>query len=815
MSWELYAGYADITFLAHEYDLHALEPFDLLYDKDMNRRRDRQAWRHARREYKPLLVVVETECTDWNIFNENLNYRGRDRMDELHARRELQYPLVEEGIKACYDQIYDGNFFLFENPAASRIWELPRLQELATRDDVYVVQCHAGAYGGKNSKGQPIRKLYQWLTNSADIAEALSKKMSPDELTQCVPLIGKEVRRSARYPQRLCRAILRALKTEARRRWPQRFIRLNEVLYEEPMQDPAAWMDVINKTKRVFEMTSVRSLNLPDNDPLHKDISNLVPWELVRIQLARAPAQRRLPRDILFTHCGAAIEYQDGQIAIESESLDGMHFPKQKFSKGVSYAIFWFGYGEPLEAPAQQPSTSQPAEVQPGETPPPAPASSKPLEVVTFKNCPNDVPKEVCSAVKRLHLNLGHPSEKELLRLLAYQGAISKHMITAVKHLHCASCSRNKPPLKPRRPSAMPVANMGQFNDTIQTDVFYCRDVVGGNHAILGIIDQSTLLHQACRLKDMSSNHTLDIFRNLWFRPYGFPGTVRTDPGTNYGLHFKQYLERHGIWLEVIPAEAHWRIGLIERRNSVLRDILERIIDAESIYDLEDFDQALEAAIFALNSMTYSHGRLPYMAVFGQIPRIGAGLLQDDTSLVCHPEHQGAVRPEILRAEAMKALAEVNTSQTLRRALLRKTATGHQMTLEPGQNCAYWRWQVPKGRSTKKKGAWIVARFLSKIQMAKAPGYTVAQPQSMWHWNNFVEQLASNNGNPARRTFQSSSKQPTASGKTSGRNKQPQRPPWRRTHMSTTWTHLNKQGSMEEERRRAPRHYLSHHLQHL
>ena len=82
-----------------------------------------------------------------------------------------------------------------------------------------------------NSKGQPIRKLYQWLTDSADIAEALSKKMSPDELTQCVPLIGKEVRRSARYPQRLCRATLRALKTEARRRWPQRFIRLNEVLY--------------------------------------------------------------------------------------------------------------------------------------------------------------------------------------------------------------------------------------------------------------------------------------------------------------------------------------------------------------------------------------------------------------------------------------------------------------------------------------------------------------------------------------------------------------------------------------------------------
>ena len=577
-----------------------------------------------------------------------------------------------------------------------------------------MVQCHSGAYGGCNSRGEPIRKLYQWITNSLELAEALSKKMTPEQLAYCVPLIGKEVRNSARYPEKLCRAILKALKAEARKRWPQRFIRPNEVLYEEPMQDPAAWMDAINKTRRVFEMTSVRSINLPDTDPLYAEIANLVPWELTRVQIARTPAQRRLPRDILFTHRGAAIEYQDGQLAIEAESLDGMHFPKQRFSKGVSLAIFWFGYGEPKASPPpeEQPPKETPPQPQPDGSKPPAPAPSRPTETVTFKNCPADVPQEVCSAVKRLHLNLGHPTEKELLRLLAYQGAISKHMITAVKHLHCSSCSRNKPPLKPR-PSAMPVANMGQFNDTIQSDVFYCRDVVGTNYAVLGIIDQSTLLHQACRLQDMSSNHTLEIFRNLWFKPYGFPGTIRTDPGTNYGLHFKQYVERRGIWLEIIPAEAHWRIGLIERRNSVLRDILERIIDAESIFNVNDFDQALDSAVFALNSMTYTHGRPPYMAVFGQIPRIGAGLLQDDTALICHPDQQGMVRPDILRAEAIKALADINTSQALRRALLRKTATTHAMDLQPGQNCAYWRWQVPNKRSTKKKGAWIVARFLS------------------------------------------------------------------------------------------------------
>ena len=129
--------------------------------------------------------------------------------------------------------------------------------------------------------------------------------------------------------------------------------------------------------------------------------------------------------------------------------------------------------------------------------------------------------------------------------------------------------------------------------------------------------------------------------------------------------------------------------------------------------DVNDFDQALDGAVHAINSMTYTHGRPPYMAVFGQIPRVASGLLQDDMSLITHPVQQGRIRPDILRAEAMRALADINTSQALRRALLRKTATTNQKDLLPGQSCAYWRRQIPKGRGTKKKGAWIVARFLS------------------------------------------------------------------------------------------------------
>ena len=98
--------------------------------------------------------------------------------------------------------------------------------------------------------------------------------------------------------------------------------------------------------------------------------------------------------------------------------------------------------------------------------------------------------------------------------------------------------------------------------------------------------------------------------------------------------------------------------------------------------------------------------RPPYMAVFGQIPRIAAGLLQDDKALVCHPEQHGAVRPDILRAEAMKALADINTSQALRRAVLRKTAPGPQRDLQPGHcNLAHTgAGKSPKDEAPKRKG---------------------------------------------------------------------------------------------------------------
>ena len=118
---ELYAGQAEISQLAHRYDLRACQPFDLLYGLNLKDKAAKQTWQEDQAKFKPLLVIVEPECAHWNIMNENLNYLGRNRMEELQDLRRDDRPLVKLGVQACYKQIEDGNIFLFENPRGSRI----------------------------------------------------------------------------------------------------------------------------------------------------------------------------------------------------------------------------------------------------------------------------------------------------------------------------------------------------------------------------------------------------------------------------------------------------------------------------------------------------------------------------------------------------------------------------------------------------------------------------------------------------------------------------------------------------------------------
>ena len=235
----------------------------------------------------------------------------------------------------------------------------------------------------------------------------------------------------------------------------------------------------------------------------------------------------------------------------------------------------------------------------------------------------------------------------------------------------------------------------------------------GTNVGILGMVDRATGYHQAAAVRSRESAHYFELLNSTWLKPLGLPWSITCDPDTSFQGDFQNTLQKLGVLVDYCPAEGHWVIGSVERRNAILRSVMERLIDQWGAATPEEVDQLLAPALHAVNSFVFNHGRSAFQAVFGRIPRLPGGVLSDQTALASSAptlEDNYMAKGEIIRSEALKCLLDLNVSQHLRRAMLRKTVKTRVPELLPGQPCAYWRWNK---KGAKKRGAWTIARFLS------------------------------------------------------------------------------------------------------
>ena len=381
---------------------------------------------------------------------------------------------------------------------------------------------------------------------------------------------------------------------------------------------------------------------------------------------------------------------------IEVEGVRQVQFPKARFENPISAAIFFYGFTEEDAPPQGQPAPEDPL----------LPVVGLRTDI-TFPGIPLNVSKEVRASVARLHVNAGHPSKQELKRLLAAHGALNLPVVTALEHIKCGSCERTAKHLQPR-PAALPTFQ-GQFAERLQADLVYIRDLSGTNHAVFGAVCMATNLQQAGRLLSRAPNHVLDVLRQIWLGPFGYPLQIEVDPDGAFQKEFTEQLESAGVHVNTIPAEAHWRIGAIERRNALLRTVVERLVDENAVTSGEALDWVITAATQTLNASVSTKGRSPYQAAFGKLPRFPGYILNDDRSLIVHNGHLLA---EELRSQALRAVADAKASSTIRRALLRKTApnVSDAKAILPGAMAAYWRWT--KKAAGKKRGGYVLGRLV-------------------------------------------------------------------------------------------------------
>ena len=690
---ELYAGTAKPTKFAAELQLRALQPLDRETGTELSDPKTQQEVRKAVQRTSPWLIVVGYPSSLYSLANENFNFRGqpeqlRQLRDDDRRMRRFVSDLLRE-------QRHQGRFFLLENPQTSRLWQQQEILEIVDLPGVSSAVCHLGAFGAE-AEGYPLRKPLRFLSNLPEMITDLSHKLSDTDLLYCEPVKGRAAAASHEYPDALGYSIAACLRRKLQELQPQRFGNYETFATARPVTEPEEWKPVFETIKKMFGDSGAKRPFLIDVDgDLGKQLASLFRMKVARIQATHTPMQRRIPMDIPLTARGAALLYNDGTQSIEVEALENVRFPKQRFDKPVWIGIFV--YGDLTQEP--KPTGGQLKTL---------PMSALPTDI-RFEGLAPGTPMEVKRTVARLHLNMGHPSAQELTRLACYHGTPSAQLLDAIRKLRCSTCERLKLPQAPR-PATTPSMQPRQFCDELQSDVVFVRTMTGTSVPILGIVDVATNFHQAACLADRLGETTFAAIERIWLRPYGLPVLFRCDPDTRFQGYCKDRLEALGIEVEFCPPEAHWTIATIERRNAVLRTILERMVDSNAATTPEEVEDILSATLHALNSSAMTKGRSAYQAVFGRVPRLAGGnLIGEPTSLASSPGDT-AYRAELMRAEALRYLSEFAVERGVRRAILRKTKATAIADISPGQPCAYWRW---RRKGVHKKGGSAMAKFLS------------------------------------------------------------------------------------------------------
>ena len=746
---EGFSGDSNISDLAGQYGLKALEPAEIKKGWDLSTPEGAKRWQTDVTTHKPLLVVIGFPCVHFCTFATNVNFVNHPK--ELEQLRKKDYILLDLMIWTMHEQMAGGRYFLFESPPGSAIYNSRRLvEEIYSHPEVQSVIGHMCQYGAVGKRrGLPIRKAMRWLSNSSKLLLAVGARCPGDHEHEKVE--GQNTESSQIYTPRLAHSILQAVCELAKQRDTFRFVAVAEqdnhrfhwaleashdewqptvpceeahdVFYLDVSMNLETWAQILSAAESLTAgRASPAPLVLDKGITLYDQIQDMVPWQLSLVQVVRLPKARRMP-PILATHRGAALLTNDGEVFVESEAMRDVAYPCQKYVKPVRIAVYFYGYAP--QAKDERPEAKQEvkAEQEAADKLDPEPGAplhpdarvrdESVLAGIRFPNLSADLcPPDVSRIVARIHVNLGHPIKRELLQYCAAQGA-SAAVMAAINHLECDACNRRR---APARPPPSTLAIVGQFNDTLYLDIVHRPDAVGVTRIFLGTIDDMSHLHVVRRLVSRDAHDTFQMFYWAWLLPYGLPLCVVADKDGAFQGEFEHRLSQLGVPLRLIPAEAHWKLGKIERHNHVWGMIWQKVVDHNGASTDHEVDDAAMAAEFAKNSMIRRVGRTPYQVAFGRVPRLAGQLLNDESAaptLENVSADTALARQEQYRADAIKAFAEVDQSRHLRAAINRKTVMRPDTEFVPGQRVAWYRERavIRAGYRTKRAG-YVIGTFL-------------------------------------------------------------------------------------------------------
>ena len=245
-------------------------------------------------------------------------------------------------------------------------------------------------------------------------------------------------------------------------------------------------------------------------------------------------------------------------------------------------------------------------------------------DYISFAGTAALLSKRMRSTLAHLHVALGHTSNERLARMMAQNGA-KDEVLEAIKQLKCQIC------MQVQSPQATPKASFTRpmgFNERLVSDTFYVWDTNGHKFAVTHAMDAFSMYMVAVAAKDAAALTTVELLRDKWFSVFGPPSILMTDQGPEYRGVVEQLMRTFGVFHDMVPPTAHWRMALSERHGAVIKLLIMKIIKETTAIGLDDLQTAVTAAISARNRQARVGGFSPVQLVFGKDTSIPSHLME-------------------------------------------------------------------------------------------------------------------------------------------------------------------------------------------
>eukprot|EP00435_Cladocopium_sp_Y103_P059914 s2481_g21.t1 len=270
----------------------------------------------------------------------------------------------------------------------------------------------------------------------------------------------------------------------------------------------------------------------------------------------------------------------------------------------------------------------------PGADPPEPESPADPPEVASgvLQRLQDDDMQKARRTIMRLHRNLGHPTRKEVVRLLQNKGA-SSALITAAQEHQCGLCDLHQ------RPVGVPVSSMPKnstFNQRVQADTLWIQ-VPGQRQQqpVLMISDCTTRLLAGRHLRN--GERTEEFIKQLeraWIRSFGPMQVLQVDEHRAWSSdQMREWCTEQGIHLQVSPGQAHTRLAILERRHQVPCRAVTLFLQANPAIaaEPEGLVTALNYVIPQINRAPNVCGFSPIQWTLGYTPHVPGLLMEEQT----------------------------------------------------------------------------------------------------------------------------------------------------------------------------------------